>query len=64
MIERSGFDILLTHADYPTLTKESSFYLSGLDAGEGYNRIGFNGLGAAHHRGPLTKGLLPSTART
>jgi hypothetical protein len=30
MIERSGFDILYIHADYPTLTKESSFYLIGI----------------------------------
>jgi hypothetical protein len=30
MIERSGLDILFTHADYPTLTKESSFYFIGI----------------------------------
>jgi hypothetical protein len=27
MIEQSGFEIAFTHGDYPTLTKESSFYL-------------------------------------
>jgi predicted RNA methylase len=30
MIEHSGFDILFTHGDYPTLTKESSFYFIGI----------------------------------
>jgi predicted RNA methylase len=30
MIDRSGLDILFTHADYPTLTKESSFYFIGI----------------------------------
>ena len=30
MIEQSGFEIFFTHGDYPTLTKESSFYFIGI----------------------------------
>jgi len=30
MIEQSGFEIFFAHGDYPTLTKESSFYFIGI----------------------------------
>jgi methylase of polypeptide subunit release factors len=30
MIEKSGFEVFFSHGDYPTLTKESSFYFIGI----------------------------------